>query len=490
MPGSEATRLTQLEGLPRPDSQRVAAHNFRRMGQDESSLILITNEIGRHALLEEPEYRRYLGGKIANDELIGKDLLKKGFLRDQLDFKGLSESQAERAFLSWKGPNVHTIVTTLRCNFKCLYCHASVVDLSQTDKDMSLETARATVDLIFQCPSPTLMIEFQGGEPLLNWPTVQFIIQYARKKNEIHKRALHFGLISNFSLLDDEKADFLIANGISFCTSLDGPEALHNKNRIYLGGNSHEQVLAGLGKIAEKKKRGAKVDAPNAICTVTRYSLDYHKEIVDQLISLGFERIQLGPLDPIGFARKSWGKIGYTSHEFVDFYAKTLDYIIELNLRGVKAYEKMALILLIRILEGGHWRFPNADGLCRLAYNYNGDVYTSEEGRLVANEGDEFFKIGNATSSTYDALLDHPTVRGSMLAASANSQPQCFQCAFNPYCTVLPVYNYETQGSLWGHMPSNGWCEKMMGIFDVLFERLQKPAAREVLESWLQYKAR
>jgi len=53
-----------------------------------------------------------------------------------------------------------------------------------------------------------LMIEFQGGEPLLNWPVVKFIVGYARKKNGFHKKALHFGLISNFSLLEDEHIDF------------------------------------------------------------------------------------------------------------------------------------------------------------------------------------------------------------------------------------------------------------------------------------------
>ncbi|NNN04479.1 MAG: His-Xaa-Ser system radical SAM maturase HxsB, partial [Elusimicrobia bacterium] len=70
------------------------------------------------------------------------------------------------------------------------------------------------------------------------------------------------------------------------------------------------------------------------------------------------------------------------------------------------------------------------------------------------------------------------------------SQPQCFQCAYAPYCTVQPVFNHETQGSPWGQMPTNGWCEKMMGIFDVLFSRLQDPKSRAVLESWLAYKDR
>jgi uncharacterized protein len=478
------TRLTHPLGVLEAEAKKVAAHNARRLG----GKVLITNEAGEHAFLTPPDYARYLAGAVADDETLGKELVQKDFVRDHLDFTNLASRAVAKNLLDWKGPSVHVVVVTLRCNFKCGYCHASVVGEDAAGKDMTIETARKTVDLIFESPNPTLMIEFQGGEPLLNWPVVKFIVAYAREKNKARKRELHFGLISNFSLLDDEKIDFLIENGVSFCTSLDGPEDLHNANRTFLGGNSHERTIAGLKKIQERRKGGAKSDAPNAICTVTRRSLTRHEEIVDQLVGLGIERIQFGPLDPIGFARKSWPAIGYTSSEFVSFYAKALDYVIAQNLKGVKVYEKMALILLIRILEGSHWRFPNLDAVCRMAYNHDGSVYTCEDGRLLANEGDAFFKIGEVGVTSYAELLDHPTVRASLLAALPASQPQCFQCAYNPYCTVMPVYNYQTQGSLMGRMPDNGWCGKMMGIFDVIFARLQDPAARPVLESWLQHK--
>ena len=39
-------------------------------------------------------------------------------------------------------------------------------------------------------------------------------------------------------------------------------------------------------------------------------------------------------------------------------------------------------------------------------------------------------------------------------------------------------------------MPDNVWCRSLMGVFDVIFARLQKPDARKVLESWLEYKNR
>ncbi|MDO8756782.1 MAG: radical SAM protein, partial [Elusimicrobiota bacterium] len=265
------SRLTEPAGVLEASPLKVAAHNARRLG----SSVLITSDTGEHAMLKPADYERYLAGALESEDLIRKD-----FIRDRHDFGHLLRRAVPRHLLDWKGPNVHTVVVTLRCNFKCVYCHASVVGAEQTDKDMTVETAKSVVDLIFESPSPTLMIEFQGGEPLLNWPVVKFIVHYAKEKNRHHKRALHFGLISNFSLLDDEKIDFLIANGVSFCTSLDGPKDLHDKNRVYLGGNSHASVLAGLRKVVDKKAAGSKTDTPNAICTVTRHSLGRAPEIV------------------------------------------------------------------------------------------------------------------------------------------------------------------------------------------------------------------
>jgi sulfatase maturation enzyme AslB (radical SAM superfamily) len=53
------------------------------------------------------------------------------------------------------------IVTTLRCNHKCKYCHAAVAPMTAKEFDMSKETAKKVVDTIFYTNSPSLTIEFQ-----------------------------------------------------------------------------------------------------------------------------------------------------------------------------------------------------------------------------------------------------------------------------------------------------------------------------------------
>lgn len=483
---AEGSRLSSPAGLLEPEPRKVAAHNARLLG----GKVLMTNDAGEHAVLEPGDYARYLGGRVGDGEELGRQLIQKDFVRDQLDFARLGESMAERFLLRWPGPSVHTLVVTKRCNFKCVYCHASVMGESAEGVDMTPETAAAAVDLAFESPNPRLTFEFQGGEPLLNWPVVKLIVSYAKLKNKHRSKELNFGLISNFSLLDDAKLDWLCEQGVSLCTSLDGPAALHDKNRAFLGGSSHALVTERLKAIQARRAAGARIDPPNAICTVSRFSLSQPEAIIDQLVALGLERVQLGPLDPIGFARRSWATIGYAPAEYAAFYGRALDHLIALDGRGVKAYEKMALILLLRVLQGRHWRFPYADGIARLAYDWDGAVYTAEDGRLLAADGDAFFRIGRVGESRYEDLLEHPTVKASLYAASPLAQPMCFQCAYNPFCTVQPVHGHATQGSLWGQMPNNGWCGKMMGVFDEIFLRLQDPRKRKVLESWLEYKDR
>jgi His-Xaa-Ser system radical SAM maturase HxsB len=483
---ANGSRLTSPSAVLERAPSRVAGHAARLVGDG----VLVTSDSGEWTVLTPEDYRRYAAGEIKDDEPLGAVLAERALLRDRLDFGRMGDAFSARHLLTWPGPGVHTMVVTRRCNFRCVYCHASVVAQDDLSTDMTPETARAAVDLIFTSRNPELTIEFQGGEPLLNWPVIKFIVDYARLKNKTAGKVLHFGLISNFSLLDDEKIDWLAGRGASFCTSLDGPAELHDKNRIWLGGAGHAAVIKGLKAIQSRRAAGAKIDAPNAICTVTKNSLGYGRRIVDQAVELGLERVQLGPLDPIGFARRAWDAVGTTPEEFVAFYADALDHLISLNQRGVKAYEKTALILLIRLLEGGHWRFPNADAVSRLAYDWDGSVYTAEDGRLLAADGDDFFKIGRVGESALEDLLAHPTTRASLSAALTLSQPMCSQCAYAPYCTVGPVFNHSTQGSPWGRMPENGWCRKMMGIFDILIARLQDPKARPVLESWLEYKDR
>ena len=89
--------------------------------------------------------------------------------------------------------SLHMMVITQRCNQRCTYCHASSID-ENSDKifDMSIETAKKCVDTIFLSPSSYLKIEFQGGEPLLNFNAIKETVLYAKKKNDVLKKKINY----------------------------------------------------------------------------------------------------------------------------------------------------------------------------------------------------------------------------------------------------------------------------------------------------------
>jgi sulfatase maturation enzyme AslB (radical SAM superfamily) len=78
-----------------------------------------------------------------------------------------------------------------------------------------------------------------------------------------------------------------------------------------------------------------------------------------------------------------------------------------------------------------------------------------------------------------------PAVRACASASNLELQPECSRCAYRPYCGVCPVYNYETQGSLWGNMPSNDRCALMKSVFGVLFEKMKNPRDLEIFKKWV-----
>lgn len=473
--------------MSKANSKKSEAGFFRRKKLGNKNII--TNDFGHYSMLSDKEYDQYSHNSLPSDSPIHSELSEKGFFKNQPSASLLRRYGSKNIHLKF-GPSLHIIVTTLRCNHKCLYCHASAGSEENKDLDMPLDLAKDTVDLIFKTTSPTITIEFQGGEPLLNWETVKFIIEYSKEKEKIDNKNLKLALVSNFSLMDEEKLNYLLKHGVSLCTSFDGPEAVHNKNRFYSGGNSYKNVVKWLKAANESYGKKSNTSLPGALTTVTKYTLPCHKELIDEYLKSNLPFIYLRPLNPFGFAKKTWKMIGYKPEEFINFYKKSLDYIIQLNLKGKNFKESLAVTFLTKILtsrDPNHmdYRSPCGAGIGQVAYNYNGDVYTCDEGRMFGRIGDDSFKMGNVKENSYQELMDSEVVRSMCIASCLEAIPGCSDCAYKPYCGVCPVYNYSEQGNIFGQMPNNGRCKINMAIFDYLFKKMQNKDVGKIFNKWV-----
>jgi His-Xaa-Ser system radical SAM maturase HxsB len=398
------------------------------------------------------------------------------------------------------GPKLHIMVVTLRCNETCVYCHASRAEMDRVDTDMSKETAEKSVELALRSTAPAITIEFQGGEPLANFPVVKHIIEHALAKNRAYGKTLDFTMVSNLALMDDEKLDYLVEKKVQICTSIDGPAALHDKQRKLVGGSAHAQAVKWIKRINERYASmglDPTLYHVEALLTTTRDTLEKPVEIVDAYVELGCRALFLRPVDPFGFAARTGEKIGTAVDAYLEFYRKAVEHVLALNKQGVQVLERFASIFLTKIMtpEDPDYldiRSPCGAGTGQLAYNYDGRIYTCDEGRMLAASGDEFFHLGDVADADYRGLMRHDTVRAMSIASNLDAQPDCDTCVYQPYCGVCPVFNYATQGSLQGRMRDSAWCKVHKGIQDFLFTKLIEDDAStlEAFQRWTTVRER
>ena len=99
---------------------------------------------------------------------------------------------------------LHMFVVTLRCEHSCPYCQVSRQSTDRSRFDMTEETAQQALSIALQSPASRIKIEFQGGEPLLNFALIQKIVEAANREAPTKGKAVDFVIASNLALLTDD----------------------------------------------------------------------------------------------------------------------------------------------------------------------------------------------------------------------------------------------------------------------------------------------
>jgi len=120
----------------------------------------------------------------------------------------------------------------------------------------------------------------------------------------------------------------------------------------------------------------------------------------------------------------------YGGHEWLKFYERGLRYILEVNKNGRHFPEFYASLLLKRLLTDvptGYvdLRSPAGIGLGALVYNYDGKVFASDEGRMLAEMGDRTFELGNVVKDDYTSLILSDKLIGLVAGSLAQCSPEC-----------------------------------------------------------------
>jgi His-Xaa-Ser system radical SAM maturase HxsB len=352
--------------------------------------------------------------------------------------------------------------------------------------DMDKKTAKDIVDFMFKTTAKDFSIEFQGGDCSFNFDIVEFVINYARDLARKQKRDVRFSIVTNLTNVDDDFIKFLKNHiPIGLCTSLDGPKEVHDKNRKYLGGGgSYEDTVYWINRLRDEMK-GYDFRF-HALTTVTRYSLDYPKEIVDEFRNLGFHSVWPRFMNNLGFAEKTWGKIGYDANEYLNFWKTLLGYVLKINKTGEEFAEKWALLVSSVILGKKStgmvdFRSPCGAGIGQLLYNHKGDIFTCDEAKIL-----DIFKLGNVKKSQYEDIFKSPTTT-SMVDISSKLCSVCDACPWFAYCALCPVNTYTSQGSVVPRLPEDMRCKIFKEMIKTIFEKIVlHERDMDIFKNWLR----
>ena len=455
--------------------------NFYRFRQLDENAILLTVDSGEWCFVSKRELALLKAGHYADDRELVEKLLDSHVLLSPQNRGDYEKHIRERWREIFAPPSLHIVVVTPQCNLRCIYCHAAM--RQNEHGEMSEDTASKIIDKILATPQESMTLEIQGGEPLLNFDVVKYLVAETRKRAAPLEKYVDFAIVTNFTnVLTDEKIRFLIENEVSVSTSVDGPQSVHesNRNRVLPHGfDILKERISAYHRIWHELRSGE--PELSAMLTATRNVLDQPRETVDTFLALGFKELFVRPVNPLGRGERNLPELEYDPKDFVEYWCRIADCVIEYRKKGIQISENHLDLLLMKIFfrENGYMdlRFPCGAAYGQRTYDFDGNVFTCDEGRMIR---EPLFKIGDVQSTTVE-LNCSKNGRRAFMASLAETQ-YCEFCAYKPFCGVCPILNFKQTGNMISAAFNSRRCRIYRGMIDYVFKKfLADPSAREVM---------
>ncbi|MBR0191594.1 MAG: radical SAM protein [Thermoguttaceae bacterium] len=224
-------------------------------------------------------------------------LSRKGFLNDtnQISIADLIQKNGQET------PDIFALylILTEKCNMDCLYCSQSAFRTRDRMNGMSLESLSEILKKFYTSKTTRKRtIVLYGGEPTLNRAGIDYAVRYVRET--MRDQNADIVIFTNGILLDEELIDFFNVNHVSIILSLDGPQEIHDKYRLWNGKGSFERVSQAIRKLQEK-------NIPFGISsTIASHTVTHLKELIEGFITAYHPvTIGLNPLHYVPAGRES-----------------------------------------------------------------------------------------------------------------------------------------------------------------------------------------
>lgn len=171
-------------------------------------------------------------------------------------------------------PTSLDIYLTDACNMRCTYCGSRRFIEGGGARTLALPLLLKAVDryAALVAPGPgtdpagVREVSFTGGEPLLRFGLLQEAVLRIGRKYPW----LKITVFTNGTLLDEEKASFLLDHGARLIVSLDGGAAVNDRHRKFGRRSAFRTVAANLRRLSPQRRAGIHLMATFTQATVGR----------------------------------------------------------------------------------------------------------------------------------------------------------------------------------------------------------------------------
>lgn len=343
-----------------------------------------------------------------------------------------------------------TFQVTDNCNLACTYCyqinkgkHVMPLSVAQKFIDMLLENNEYTKQYIDTENTIACILDFIGGEPLLEIDLIDDIIQYFVKRaielNHPWQYNYRVSICSNGVLYNTEKVQKFMQkyrNILSFSISIDGNKELHDSCRVFPDGSgSYDIAIAGVQHFRENF-----YDVPSTKMTIAPGNVNYLYDAIINLIDIGYKDISLNCVFEEGWT---------TEHASIMYkeLTKIANYLLDNDLE-----DKIYLSIFDERLfcpkdprDDTNWCGGNGK---MLALDWKGDIYPCLR-YMESSLGNEVspYIIGNVNDGL-NCKPEHQKCVECLQKVNrlTQSTQECIDCPIAEGCAWCQAYNYQASG--------------------------------------------
>ena len=423
------------------DARRLLFHipSSSLFEADANSSAVIA-ELRRGASPSEAELGQRLAGRLDGSQL-------NGVLCDlqSLDIVTRDNSGSVAVFPTVGALPLTTVVLNVNtgCNLSCTYCYKEDLAEPSAGEKMGLDTAVASIEMLLrQSPDQAAYnIVFFGGEPLSNIALIRQVVDFAEQRFKAAGKRVNFSLTTNATLLNEKTIDYLDSHRFGIAVSIDGPKAIHDRNRITIGGQgSYETVARKVGLLLSRYRSrpvGARVTLTRGVTDVKAIWHHLYNEL--GFAEVGFAPVTAGDLDDFNLGDEELVAVFAAMKELGRHYVEEA-----LQHRSI-GFSNLHQ-LLTDIHEGSKKALPCGAGYSMVAVDKDGGVNLCH--RFTGSELPTF--------GTVQAGLDVPALEDFLNRRLDRTDTGCATCRIRNLCSggcyhesyqryndpAHPVYHY------------------------------------------------